>query len=231
MPLARRACAEGARRLPGQLDEAGIEQGRVLALEEPDAAEPVGERDRDVGAFVAENRRRFFFARGVQRREDRGDRDRADPGGADPPGGLAHALAVERDERAAVELVAALQHHDLGAHQVGQVLRPVHEGRERGAGGQADAHRGDPAEVAPLHHRVGEVGGADHGRLGVTGGGRLLHQRGEGARDAGGHIRGRWRLHRRRHRVLFEEHRVGVGAAHVDADAPSHANTERKSRS
>ena len=39
------------------------------------------------------------------------------------------------------------------------------------------------------------------------------------------------RLHRGRDRVLLEEHGVGVGAAHVDADAPSHANTERKSRS
>ena len=86
-------------------------------------------------------------------------------------------------------------------------------------------------EVAPLHHGVGEVGGADHGRLGLARGGRLRDERGEGARDAGGHVRGRGRLHRGRDRVVLEEHGVGVGAAHVDADAPSHANTERKSRS
>ena len=154
------------------------------------------------------------------------------PGVADPPGRRAHALDVERDERAAVELVAALQHHDLAAHQRGEVLRPVHERRQRGARGQADAHRGDPAEVAPLHHRVGEVGGADHRP-------RAPRARRAPARTSAARARvmpvvtsgGRGRLHRRRHRVVLEEHRVGVGAAHVDADAPSHANTERKSRS
>ena len=178
------------------------------------------------------NRRRFFFAGGVQRREDRGDRDRADPGVADPPGGRAHATGVERDERAAVELVTALQHHDLAAHQGREVLRPVDERGQRGAGGQADAHRGDAAEVAPLHHGIGEVGRADHGGVGVARGGRLLDERGEGARDARRHVRGRGRLHRGRDRVLLEEHGVGVGAAHVDADPSSHANeTERKSRS
>ncbi len=140
-------------------------------------------------------------------------------------------LAVERDERAAVELVAALQHHDLGAHQLGQVLRPVHEGRQRGARGQADADRGDAAQVAPLHHRVGEVGGADHHRVRLARAGRLLHQLGEGAGDPGRHVRGGRRLDPRGHRVVLEQDRVGVGAAHVDADAPSHANTERKSRS
>jgi hypothetical protein len=127
--------------------------------------------------------------------------------------------------------VPALQHHDLGADQARQVLGPVHEGRERCTGGEADAHRGDPAEGAPLYHRVGEMGGADHGRLGLARGGRLLHQRGEGAGDAGGHVRGGGGLHRRRHRVLLQKDGVGVGAADVDADPPSHANTERKSRS
>jgi hypothetical protein len=138
---------------------------------------------------------------------------------------------VERDERAAVELVTALQHHDLAAHQGREVLRPVHERGQRGAGGQADAHRGDAAEVAPLHHGIGEMGRADHGRVGVARGGRLLDERGEGARDARRHIRGRGRLHRGRDRVLLEEHGVGVRAAHVDADPSSHANTERNSRS
>ncbi len=193
--------------------------------------EPVGEGDRHVGALLEEDRAGLFLAGSVQGREDGGDADRADPGGTDPPRGLTHAPGVERDERAAVELVPALQHHDLGADEAREVLGPVHEGRERCAGRQADAHRGHPAEVAPLHHGVGEVGGADHRRLRLARGGRLLHQRGEGAGDAGGHVRGGGGLHRRRHRVLLQEDRVGVGAADIDADPPSHANTEWKSRS
>src|SRR4029450_8335437 len=58
-----------------------------------------------------------------------------------------------------------------------------------------------------------------------------LDEPGERARDAGGDVLGGGRLHRGHHRVVLEQHRVGVGAAHVDADASSHANTERKSRS
>ena len=57
-------------------------------------------------------------------------------------------------------------------------------------------------------------------------------QRGEGARDAASSrpaVVGVFTA--ADDRVVLEEHGVGVGAAHVDADAPSHANTERKSRS
>ncbi len=222
---------EGARCLAGQLDQAGVEQGRVLALEQADAAEAVGQGDGDVGALLAEDGRRLLLAGGVQWREHCGDRDRADARRADAPGRLAHALLVERHERAAVELVAALQHDDLAADQVGQVLRPVHEGRQRGAGGQADAHGGHPAEVAPLHHRVGEMGSPDHGRVGFTRGRRPLDEFGQGAGDPRGHVRGGGCLHGGGHRVVLQKDGVGVGAADVDADPPSHAKTERKSRS
>ncbi len=140
-------------------------------------------------------------------------------------------FVVEGHERAAVELVAALQHHHLAAHEVGQVLRPVHEGRQRGPGGQPDAHGGHPAEVAPLHHRVGEVGRPDHGRVGAARGRRLLDEGGQGAGDARRHVRRGGCLHRGRHRAILQEDGVGIGPADVDADPPSHANTERKSRS
>ena len=176
IPLALQGQAERAGRGPGQLDEAGVEQGRVLALEQADAAEPVGEGDRDVGTLFEDDGGGFFLAGGVQRRENGGDGDRADPGVADPPGGRAHAAGVERDERAAVELVAALQHHHLAADEGREVLRPVDERGQGGARGQADAHRGDAAEVAPLHHGIGEVGRPDHGGVGIARGGRLLRR-------------------------------------------------------
>ena len=90
------------------------------------------------------------------------------------------------------------------------------------------------AEVAPLHHRVGEVGRADHHRRRS----RRAPRR-EPARPASASARVMpvvtsgvvGVLTACDHRVVLEQHRVGVGAADVDADAPSHANTERKSRS
>ena len=92
----------------GQLDEAGVEEGGIFALEQADAPEPVGEGDRHVGALLVENRAGLFLAVSVQGREDGGDADRADPGGTDPPRGLTHAPGVERNERSAVELVPAV---------------------------------------------------------------------------------------------------------------------------
>ena len=58
---------ERARGLPGQLDQAGVEQRRVLALQQADAPEPVGEGDRHPGALLGEDRGRLLLARGVER--------------------------------------------------------------------------------------------------------------------------------------------------------------------
>ena len=195
MPLARSASVNARVVLPRQLDEAGVEQRRVLALEQADAAEPVRERDRDVGALLAQDRRRLLLARGVQRREDGGDaRPSVMPGVADPPGRRAHARA-RRTGRAGRPSNSWPPSSMTTSPRtsVGQVLRPVDEGRQRGAGGQADAHRGDAAEVAPLHHRVGEVGGADHHRVDVARAGRLLARSAARARVMPvGHVRRWW---------------------------------------
>jgi hypothetical protein len=51
--------------------------------------------------------------------------------------------------------------------------------------------------------------------------------------DAAGHVRGRRRLDRLHDAAVLQQHRVGIGAADIDADAPHGGawNTERKSRS
>src|SRR4029453_7188322 len=102
---------EGARGRAGQLDEAGVEEGRVLTLEQADAAQPRGERPRHVGTLLAEDGRRFLLARSVQGREDRGHCDGSDPHLAYPPGRRPHAPRVEGHEGPAGELVTALEHH------------------------------------------------------------------------------------------------------------------------
>ncbi len=232
MPLRRSASPNASRRPSRQVHEARVQQRGVLALEEPDAAQIVRERDGDVGALLAQDLRRLVLARRVERREDRGDAGRAQAALADAPRRPAHAGRVEGDDGPAVVLVPALQHDDLAADQRGQVGRPVDEGLEGGAGGQPDPDRGDRRQVAPLDDGVGEVRGPDHhgvDRAPVHA--RFLEQASQGALDARGHVRGRRGLHGVRDPVVLEQHGIRVGAAHVDADPPHASKTDRKSRS
>ena len=100
MPLPRSASRNARAIVRGQLDQAGVEQGRVLALQQADAAEPVRQRDRDVGAFLARGSRpRRSSQRRVERREDRGDRDRAD-------------ARARGSRRAAARMPVVVERHD-----------------------------------------------------------------------------------------------------------------------
>ena len=123
-----------------------VEQGSVLALQETDAAETVRQRDRGAGAFLGEDRGGAFLVRGVERRKDRGDRDRLDAVLADLPRRLAHAGFVERHELAAVVIMPAFQHHDPAAHDFGEIDRPIAKRRQRGACRQPDPNPGDAGQ-------------------------------------------------------------------------------------
>lgn len=90
---------------------------------------------------------------------------------------------------------------------------------------------GDAGQAAPLEHGVDEMRRADHDavkrtrrHVGMTA--KQLQRRD----DAAGHVLGGRRFDRMHDPAVLKQHRIGVGAANVDADA-SHANTERKSRS
>ena len=50
----------------------------------------------------------------------------------------------------------------LAAHQMGEILRPVAERRQRSARRQPDAHRRDRRQIAPLDDGVDEMRRADH---------------------------------------------------------------------
>ena len=150
--------------------QGGVEQRDVLPLEQPDPAELVRQRDRDVGTFVAHDLCGGDLARGIERREHRRDRHGADSGLANLPGGAPHGRDVERHDRAAVVLVSSLHHEDRPAHDRREIVGPVDERPERRAGWKADAYRRDRREVAALDDRVREMRRADH--HGVDGSGR-----------------------------------------------------------
>jgi hypothetical protein len=119
--------------------------------------------------------------------------------------------------------VTALDHEDLAADEGRQILGPVDEGRQRGAGRQADADRGDPREIASLDDRVGEVRGADHDGVGrrlgtVRATGEQVAQRGD---DAARHVGRGGRLHGPHDTGAVQQDSVGISAADVYSDSPS----------
>ena len=139
---------------------------------------------------------------------------------------------VERHERPAVIFVAAFHHPHAAAHQLGQVLRPVAERRQRGRGRHAEPERRDLAEVPALDHGVDEMRGADHHAVDAlarkhAGRAQALQR----IEDARGHVLAGRRLHGAHHLAFLDQDGVGVGAAHVNANASHASNTLLKSMS
>jgi len=96
----------------------------------------------------------------------------------------------------------------------------------------AVVQRRDLGQAAPLHHGVDEVRGADHHAVDLPAGqhaGRA--QAFQGVQDAGRDVLAGRRLDGAHHLAFFDQDSVGVGAAHVDADASHAENTLLKSRS
>ena len=166
---------------------------------------------------------RLGFALRVDRAEHRGDRDRADTLGPDVGGDAEEFGFVERRNLAAVELMAAVSEIGVIADRAPEIFGPVDHRRQRGGRRQAKTHGGGRREVAPLHHRVGEMGRADHDDVD-----RLRLQTGcrehglERRDDARHHVRRRHGLDAGEDLRAVHDDRVGVGAADVDAD-PDHA--------
>jgi hypothetical protein len=227
--------SEPVNRDPRQIDQRSVEKGGILALEEADAAEVVRYGDRSIRALLGKDRPRPLLAARVELREDRGDRDRPGPVLTDPPRGSTHAGLVERHDRPAVIVMPAFEHEHLAAHALGEILGPVAERWQRGARRQPDAHRIDARQIAPLHDGIDEMRRADHDAVDFAA--RDFGMAGEGCEcryDAGGDIRRRRSLDRVHDTPVFEQHRVCVGAADIDADPPHQSRsskTERKSRS
>ncbi len=148
--------------MPRHREQRGVQQRHVLARQQADAAEFVRQRDGDARALLAQDLRCFQLEVGIKRREHARHADGRHAGRGDRLRRPAHADAVEGYERAPVDLVATANHVHRPAHHLAQIVGPVDERRQRRRRGQTDAHGCHAADVAPLHHRIREVRGADH---------------------------------------------------------------------
>ena len=147
----------------GKIGERGVQERRVLALEQPDPAEVGRAGDGAAGDLLGDDRRRLALVAGIERREDRGDRDRADAPVADlaaPPSRSAARSSGMKARPSYSWPPSTIA--TSPSTSVGEIRRPVAERRQAGARRQADADRADPAQGAPLHDGVDEMRRADH---------------------------------------------------------------------
>ena len=201
------------------------------------SSRPMRPRSEEQVMAASGNHGRDQFGRaplvaGIERREDRRDGDRLQPRRLHLLGGLGDRRLVERHEGPAVVFVTAFDHPHAAAHQFGEILRPVAERRQRGRGRHAEPERRDLGEVPALDHGIDEVRGADHHAVDAL---ALEHTRRSEAfdriEDAGGDILAGRRLHGAHHFAVLDQDGVGVGAAHVNANASHASNTLLKSMS
>ena len=153
--------AEGRHRLNGEVVQHRIEQRRVLPLQQADPSQIGRQGHGDIRADLPQDIARRHLAARIERREDRGNRHRAQTLVADAPRRRAHAGGVERHDRAAVIIVATLEQEGLAVHPLGEILRPIAERRQRCARRHADPDRRHLHQMPPLHHGVDEMRGAD----------------------------------------------------------------------
>jgi hypothetical protein len=189
-------------------------------LKQADAANFVGEADAGAGDCFGHQRRGMLLLIRVDRREDRRDSHR----GEALIGNLVRRLAdfgvVERGNRAAVELIAAVDEMAHAADGLHEIERPIHKGAQRGGGGQTDAQHGGAAQVASLDHGIGKVGRAEHDgvdpiRRNLAFGQQVGQHVGNPAAD----IFGGGRFGPPGDGAAVHQDGIGVGAANVNADA------------
>jgi hypothetical protein len=138
-------------------------------------------------------------------------------------GHLADLVLDKRADLAAIELVAAVHQKVAHAHGALQLLGPVGHAADGRSGRGPDAQGGHLVQAAALHDGVGAVGGAQHGKSDVRRGleadlgNHLVH----GGLDAAHDVLGGGALGRGDQvQVAVDDHGVGIGAAHIDAQAP-----------
>ena len=120
----------------------------------------------------------------------------------------------------------AFEHENLAADQRRQVFRPVAKGRQRRGGRQANAHRRDRRQPLPLHRGVDKMRRADDDAVDrATGNVGMRRQFAKRGNDAGRYVCGGGGLDGINDTALFQQDRVGIGAADIDTDPPHRRST------
>ena len=127
--------------------------------------------------------------------------------------------------------MATMDHENQRIDSIVQIFWPVAHGRQRRTGRQSDADGGNPFQPGALHHRIGEMGGADHHRVNrAIRRADMASHMGKRRLDAGQDVlRGR-NLDGGDNGVSIDQNGIRIGAANVNTDA-FHENTDLKSMS
>ena len=99
--------------------QAGVQQGDVFALQQPDPAKLVRQGDAGARHFLIQDPRRLLLTLGGQRGEDAGDANRGQAGIGHAPGGIADGAKVQRHDWPAIIFMPAGDHVHLAAYQGG----------------------------------------------------------------------------------------------------------------
>ena len=210
-----------ARHVPRHAQQGAVEDGGVLSLDQAQGADLVGHGQVDVVAHdLADHLGGGQLVAVAHRGEDAGDGHRIHRS-AERLQEPADLVRVERDDLAAVQLDAAVDHRLAAGDDGLEVRGPGEERADRERRRGADAHDRHAVETLALQHGVGGVGGAQHdvadaAAIHVTRGEDRVHR----VLDALGHVRAGGGLRLGQQAVVaVQDHGVRVGAAHVDADA------------
>ena len=201
---------------PGQ---GPVEDSGVLPLEQPDRADLVAERNVDLAELTLDHVGGLELMPRRDRSEHAGDRDAlglvADL--AEEPG---DGVGVQRGQVLPVELDAAFDDRGPDRDGLGELGWPPEHRPDAERGRGAEPEHGHPPQVAAFKHGVRGMRGAEHdvadpAGLRPGGGQDGVDGRGDPASD----VRGGRHLGGGDHPVVgVHDHRVGVGAADVDAE-------------
>ena len=120
---------KSANHIVREIDERGVEESRILALEQADAAQMVGARDANARHLLLEDLRNLILVARIKRGKHRGDRHGANAGRADLLRRSSRRGNVERHETPSIVVMTAFKKPCAAAHQRGEILWPVAERR------------------------------------------------------------------------------------------------------
>ena len=108
-----------------QISQAGVHDGRILALQQANAPDFAGERHARTGDLIAHNFGGAHLEFGIHGREDGADGNGRDAQITDLGGDSADFLFIKWRYDAPIEFVAAMRQEIMVSDNLAQVIRPI----------------------------------------------------------------------------------------------------------
>ena len=200
-------------------EQRAVHDRRVLTFDESDTPQLARQRKLHARQLLGYDARGLLLLGVVDRREYARYCDRTHAAGTELPGSPPNLRAVDRIDRAAVVVVAAIDDFRMAADDLDEVLRPSGQrpnAQRRRCGEPQDPHA---AELLSFHEGVREMSRADHHAGNLIGGCLCLCQHvADCPNNAGPHVRRSRSFVLCQNLASAQQHRIRVGSAYVDAD-------------